>query len=199
MVCSYTKKADGFFIPCGSCSYRFNPCVLLNPFPHQHSVVRDHVNSMTFGTVASERMTSVQQSTVMSETFLPSLGNSVPEENFSIMFAGLVFATAVGIFAYANLVLTPEIVEGASLIRQENRQMEVQRLIDAVNSHVAKGNDLEDLRIPLEAALGVPLETYVEVLDEEGYMTDIQGFPPLGEADQTLAFIIKNALYNDQE
>jgi len=79
---------------------------------------------------------------------------------------GLVFL--VGAFVYANVVYTPEILEGSKSLMLSEREKEIRKLLGAVESHKLEGKDVVELRLPLETALGKPLERYIqEVLDFE--------------------------------
>jgi hypothetical protein len=129
------------------------------------------------------------------QNLLLSLDAPHPEENLSLLFVGLTLMAAAGIFAFVNLVLTPEIVEGASKLRQERREREVRKLIDAVTE---KGDSILELREPLEAALGVSLEEYVEGLNNLQNGGSIESgsveSPTVVAADFELGAIIKSAL-----
>jgi hypothetical protein len=68
---------------------------------------------------------------------------------------------AVGAFLHANLVFTPQIIMEADRLRKTRRNVEIQKLVSAIQFHLESGNDLNELRIPLEAALGMTLEDYI--------------------------------------
>lgn len=130
---------------------------------------------------------------------IPGLLLSSETEGFHIpTFIGFTLVTAIGVFAYANLVLTPEILEGAASMRQEKRDSEIQRLIAVVHNHTEQRKSFSELRIPLEVALGVSLETYLEAVEEKDDGWDVQGtingVPFRGEAHKALASVIKNAM-----
>ncbi|KAL3916331.1 MAG: hypothetical protein SGILL_005229, partial [Bacillariaceae sp.] len=123
--------------------------------------------------------------------------------NIPLLAIGTLLLGGAAVFAYANIVYTPEIIEGASVMRRENREEQVQKLIEAVRSHINGDNGLEELRRPLEAALGVDsLEKYVAsvgVYFESGTVDDSSSTAAnagekaldLCEADKDLAELIK--------
>ncbi len=84
------------------------------------------------------------------------------------------------------------------------REVEIQKLVTAIQNHLEGGNDLNELRVPLEATLGMTLEdyatavssslkgakvtSYAVVPDSYDYFDDM---PPFSQADQKLAGILK--------
>lgn len=88
-------------------------------------------------------------------------------------------------------------------MRQEMRDSELLRLIAAVKNHTEKGKSFAELRIPLEAVLGVSLEKYVEAVEEKedggGGQKTVDGVPFRGDAHKELASIIKDAMQDDSE
>ena len=103
---------------------------------------------------------------------------------------GLGLSAAVGAFIFANIVYTPEIVQGAQLLRQSNREIEIRKLLEAVHSHQADGNALIELRLPLETALGTTLEEYIIAVESGLEDIDIT----FTTADQDLVNILKQSI-----
>jgi hypothetical protein len=121
---------------------------------------------------------------------LISTGDSI-DNALVVAFPMLALISAAAVFAYANVAYTSEILEEASSIRQENRELEVRKLIEAIHKHVTEGNKFEDLRAPLETALGVEaLEEYMDQVLSRYETTDA----PYGEADIELAQSIRDNL-----
>ena len=116
--------------------------------------------------------------------------------NFPIAFVGFSLLGAAAIFAYSNLAYTPDIENEARKMRLDNRETEVKNLIGAIHEHVSNDNDFEELRKPLEIALGVDsLETYYRaVLDQPMNSTGL----PFADADYALAQLIKEELGRSQ-
>jgi hypothetical protein len=133
---------------------------------------------------------------------LLTIDSLLPNESFPALVITIPFLLgAVGIFAYANLVYTPEIMQGASLLRQENREREVRKLISAVKCHSQNDQAFSDIRGPLETALGTSLEDYVQAVNDRTLSNDIDdetctSASPFGKADQELASVIKSELGN---
>jgi hypothetical protein len=122
-----------------------------------------------------------------------------------MILSGLVFVGGVGAFLYANVVFTPEIVENAKNLRQEQRNIEISQLIDVVNGYLDAGKDLEELRVPLETALGgTKLEEYiVEIHRKKDQSTkatvkDDDSLAVFCEAENELAAILKANLKIDR-
>ena len=72
-------------------------------------------------------------------------------------------------------------------------------LLDAVQEHVNEGNDLEELRRPLEMALNMSIETYVlAVINAEKSSLNkeerTQGSTEFTEADQGLASLLDSKM-----
>jgi hypothetical protein len=73
---------------------------------------------------------------------------------------------SVWAFVYANVVYTPEILEGARDLKRSEREVEIRKLLKAVQSHEKNGNEFAELRVPLETAVGKTLEDYVAAVLE---------------------------------
>lgn len=73
---------------------------------------------------------------------------------------------AVSAFVFANVVYTPEILEAAEQQKLEVREKEITKLLQVVVDHVAAGNDLKELKQPLEVALNMPLQDYIRQVKE---------------------------------
>ena len=82
------------------------------------------------------------------------------------LILGLGFVASIGAFVFANVVYTPEILEGAEDMRRSERENEIAKILQAVRSHESSGKDLLELKVPLETALGKPLEDYVRTVLE---------------------------------
>ncbi len=92
-----------------------------------------------------------------------SLNISLDDSPFGLLL-GLGFVASIAAFVFANVVYTPEILEGAKDLRREERQEEISKILEAVRTH---DGDVSELRVPLETALGKSLEEYIgAVLDE---------------------------------
>lgn len=102
--------------------------------------------------------------------------------------AGL--SAAVGAFIFANIVYTPEIVQGAQMLRQSNREIEIRKLLEAIHSHQVNGNALLELRLPLETALGTTLEEYIVAVESNLEDTDTT----FTRADQDLVNALKQSM-----
>jgi hypothetical protein len=104
---------------------------------------------------------------------------------------GLVLVASVGAFVFANVVYTPEILEGAKHIRRSERDAEIRKLLTALQSHEKGGKDLMELRVPLETALGKTLEDYVLAVLEQGPDVNDALFTA---ADKELATMLKQII-----
>jgi hypothetical protein len=104
---------------------------------------------------------------------------------------GLVLVASVGAFVFANVVYTPEILEGAKDLRRSEREAEIRKLLKAVQSHEKGGKDLTELRVPLETALGKTLEDYVRAVLEPGSDANDALFTA---ADMELATMLKQII-----
>ena len=105
---------------------------------------------------------------------------------------GLAFAASIGAFVFANVVYTPEILEGAKDLRRSERETEISKILQAVQAHITNGKDVNELRIPLETALGKSLEDYVTaVLESEN---DDEYYSVYTTTDHELATLLKQSL-----
>ena len=97
---------------------------------------------------------------------------------------GLLFLLAAGAFVYANVVYTPEIIAANEQMRLENREIEIQKLLAAVQQHQNEDKDLEELRLPIETSFGMTVGEYVSKVEsgEDGF----------ADADRKLANILKS-------
>jgi hypothetical protein len=104
----------------------------------------------------------------------------------SVLAAGAAIVGLVGVsaFAYANAMYTPEILEGAERLRRTTRDAEVRKLRTAVQIHFESGNDVNELRVPLEAALGRTLEDYATAVASS---SSSSSSPTIGSIDEALA------------
>jgi len=124
---------------------------------------------------------------------------STEEYNFGGLIGtiGVILSiAAIGGFLFANIVYTPEIMKGAEQLRQSNREIEIRKLLVAIHNHEENGNELVELRLPLETALGTTLEEYIIAVESNlSKETTDKAFTT---ADQDLANILKknNALLN---
>uniref|UniRef100_A0A7S4EJ29 Transmembrane protein n=1 Tax=Pseudo-nitzschia australis TaxID=44445 RepID=A0A7S4EJ29_9STRA len=106
------------------------------------------------------------------KTKVAFIGGTNIETSGDSAFGGLATAflliglfAAVGTFVFANQVYTPEISQGAQMMRKSNRENEIRKLLEAVGSHQEDGNELLELRLPLETALGATLEEYITAVE----------------------------------
>lgn len=115
--------------------------------------------------------------------------NSIIGSIFPSIFGGILLL-AVGAFLYANVVYTPEIIEQSEKTRLGNREIEMRKLLEFVQTE-SKGNDslLEELRSPLEQAFGMTIEEYVSKVDNEKRTSPDQ--PAFANADAELANVLR--------
>ena len=109
--------------------------------------------------------------------------------NGLILLPGILFVIiAVGVFVYANVFITPEIVEANEQMRNEQREVQIRKLVDLVQSDLAVSNqNIEELRYPLEEAFGMSIEEYIVDVLEENPNTTIH----YTSADRDLAQLLK--------
>ena len=81
------------------------------------------------------------------------------------LFPAVFLFLGIGAFLYANVVFTPEIISVNEQMALDLRQVEIRKLLSAVQKHIEAEKDLEDLRIPLEASLNLTIEEYVSKVD----------------------------------
>ena len=134
-----------------------------------------------------------------SSSFISSLSSSLLLQSNSgedgillnglILLPGILFVTiAVGAFVYANVFITPEIIEANEQMRNEQREIQIRKLVDLVQSHLAVSNqNIEELRYPLEEAFGMSIEEYIVDVLEENPNTTIH----YTSADRDLAQLLK--------
>lgn len=109
--------------------------------------------------------------------------------NTVLLIPGVFLLGGVAAFIYANVVYTPEIIEGMELMRLEDREVEVQQLLEVFQEHQQDGKDLEELRKPLEQTFGMTVEEYVAKVD--GGKTSLEP-SEFTSADETLADILRS-------
>jgi hypothetical protein len=109
--------------------------------------------------------------------------------NTALLIPGVFLLGGVAAFIYANVVYTPEIIEGMELMRLEDREVEVQQLLEVFQEHQKDGNDLEELRKPLEQTFGMTVEEYVAKVDDGKTSLEPSEFT---SADETLADILRS-------
>lgn len=102
------------------------------------------------------------------------------------------FSGAVGAFIFANQAYTPEIIQGAQMLRKSNRENEIRKLLGAVRSHQEEGKDVLALRLPMEAGLGMVLEEYITAVERSSEENSDTIFTT---ADQDLARILKQSIF----
>jgi hypothetical protein len=105
------------------------------------------------------------------------------------VFPGVFLLLAAGAFLYANVVYTPEIIAANEQMKLESREVEIRKLLSAVQQHKQDGLDLEDLRIPLEASFGMTIEEYVSKVDDS---KDSMGNSNFTSADEHLADVFRS-------
>ena len=102
-----------------------------------------------------------------SNVLLSDESNSILSTLPTILLAGLVIAAAI--FLYANVVYTPEIVQNAKAMREEEQATQLLELIQQLQS---EGRDMEDSKMALEAVFGMSVGEYVASIDEKGENED---------------------------
>jgi hypothetical protein len=140
--------------------------------------------------------------------FAPSSSISISDAEIGdlpsiVVIPGVLLLGAISAFVFANLVYTPEILENAEQIRLETRDEEIRSVLDAVRQHVQEGKDLEELRRPLEVALNMSVEKYVQAVTAEKNSSNDESADrstEFTEADVGLASILASkmkSLVND--
>mmetsp|Transcript_1398 Transcript_1398/g.2993 ORF Transcript_1398/g.2993 Transcript_1398/m.2993 type:complete len:216 (+) Transcript_1398:63-710(+) len=89
--------------------------------------------------------------------------NSVLSTLPSVLLAGLVIAAAI--FLYANVVYTPEIVQNAKAMREEEQATQLIELIQQLQS---EGRDMDESRVALETVFGMSVGEYAVSVDAKG-------------------------------
>ncbi len=116
----------------------------------------------------------------------------------SILIPTVFFLGAISAFLYANIVYTPEIVENAERIRQEIRNEEMEKLLEVVEQHINEGNDMEELRKPLEVALNRTIEDYVDSVSKRDRNTELlsgaRTFSYFTDTDTRLASVLSSSM-----
>lgn len=114
-----------------------------------------------------------------------------------LVIPGIFLLGAISAFVFANVVYTPEILENAEQIRLETREEEIRSVWNAVKQHVREGNDLEELRRPLEVALNMSIETYVQSIknaQKNHEEEEKEGSTEFTEADIGLASLLDSKM-----
>lgn len=124
----------------------------------------------------------------------PSVGVAQQLESSGLgignLVLGLGFLAAIGAYVFANVVYTPEILEGARDLRIAERETEIRKILQAIETHEG---EMVELKVPLETALGKPLEEYVQSVLEDGSDNNNTDFAPTA-ADMELATILKRTI-----
>lgn len=184
--------------------YGFTPHTSLTPFKQTQKVLTTSTQNNYLGSTPLWRSTNRLDKTAIdlaggggcdtTGSSIQTMNNSLLLSTEGSVFGGLSviiilgFAVAVGAFVFANVVYTPEIVQGAQELRQSNRAEEIRKLLQAVRNHLAGGNELTELKVPLETALGTTLEEYVKEVETTAE-DDTSSF--LTTADRDLVKILK--------
>lgn len=139
----------------------------------------------------------ISSSLISSSSSLLQSENSSGDGSNGLILPGIVLTIAIGTFVYANVFITPEIIEANEQMRMDTREIEVRKLIELVQKSHHLGEDeqqegttknLEELRYPLEQAFGMTIEDYiVDVLENPNNTTVM----PYVNADQDLAALLK--------
>jgi hypothetical protein len=98
---------------------------------------------------------------------IPISDSGIGEVPAHVLIPGVFLLGAISAFVFANVVYTPEILENAGQIRSETRDKEIRSVLDVVRLHIQEGKDLEELRRPLEVALDMTIEDYVQAVTAE--------------------------------
>ena len=171
---------------------------LLNPLQRQRQTAKGFLSG--HGRVATFTPRQTQLKLVETEGFdvasswtldFPSMG--IADSNglgIGNLILGLGFLAAVGAYVFANVVYTPEILEGARDLRIAERESEIRKILQAVEKHEG---ELAELKVPLETALGKSLEDYVRSVLEDDTETSTADFVPTA-ADRELATILKRTI-----
>lgn len=103
--------------------------------------------------------------------------------SFGTTITAFLLLSMVAAFVYANAVYTPEIMENSTKMRLQAREIDLKKLVDAIEQHQAENRDLEELRRPLEESFGVTIEEYVTNVEKKK--------SELTSADESLAQLLK--------
>lgn len=112
-------------------------------------------------------------------------------------FFGIALVLSIGVFYYANVVYTPEILENSKQMRLQVREIDRQKLLAAIQQHINDGLDLNELRAPLETTFGMTIEEYVSSVEEESVRRgggEEETEMTITSADESLARILKTYL-----
>ena len=112
-------------------------------------------------------------------------------------FFGITLVLSIGVFYYANVVYTPEILENSKRMRLQVREIDRQKLLAAIQQHINDGLDLNELRETLEATFGMTIEEYVSSVEEESVRRgggEEETEVTITSADESLARILKTYL-----
>ena len=102
-------------------------------------------------------------------------GGNILSSVSSVLTAGFVIAAAI--FIYANVVYTPEIIENARAMREEEQTEQILALVKQIQKE--RGVEgVRDSRDALEKVFGTSVERYVEAIEKR-----MQGNADSGEAD----------------
>lgn len=119
-----------------------------------------------------------------------SLNLSLDDSPFGLLL-GLGFVASIAAFVFANVVYTPEILEGAKDLRREERQEEISKILEAVRTH---DGDVSELRVPLETALGKSLEEYIGAVLDVKDDDDNDEYSLYTATDTELARLLKQSI-----
>ena len=105
----------------------------------------------------------------------------------------LVLLLAVAAFVYANVTYTSEIRQASDELRWQQRQDEISKIITMVGPN----KDVAELRRPLEAALGMTLEQYLEQRRQQQNNSEPQS--QSSPADDRLVTMIEGLLQSNDK
>ena len=120
-------------------------------------------------------------------------GGNILSSVTSVLTVG--FLIAAVIFVYANVVYTPEIIENARAMRQEEQTEQILALVKQIQKE--RGVDgVKESRDALENVFGTTVEGYVDGIDRRVEMTASSGMAnndvSLSEAEKELADLLRS-------
>ena len=119
-------------------------------------------------------------------------GGNVLSSVISVLTAGFVIAAAI--FIYANVVYTPEIIENARAMRQEEQTEQTLALVKQIQEE--RGVEgVRDSRDALENVFGMHVERYIEAIDgrlQGNADSRVAGNVSVSETEKELAELLRS-------
>ena len=119
-------------------------------------------------------------------------GGNVLSSVISVLTAGFVIAAAI--FIYANVVYTPEIIENARAMRQEEQTEQTLALVKQIQEE--RGVEgVRDSRDALENVFGMNVERYIEAIDgrlQGNVDSRVAGNVSVSETEKELAELLRS-------